>query len=373
MEGRYFRYLFKSNASEDKKLVYFPYWRFKGMLFSCVAKGIRDRFMDMSHQAMPSLHFPVSVGLRSQAIKLNFVTPEIKGTFIRPVTPFKDVMDIFLKRFNKNIADPILHQAHIGESLSMIYSPFYVDNKVFDAVLNKPVSAVLPDDFDETAFNGGPPDGSIKFVPTLCPGCGWDLEGSRDSLALYCKNCESSWQPGKNSLEKLNAAHIPAKNPENNIYLPFWRIKAHVSGIQLSTFADLVRIANLPKVVQDPWENIRFHFWGPAFKVRPKTFLRLTTGVTIAQPEDKIVSNMPDGERHSVNLPVKESAETLKINLANFMRPKKKMADFLADISIKPGSYLLVYLPFEIRHHDLVHPKLNIAINKNQLALANNL
>ena len=31
------------------------------------------------------------------------------------------------------------------------------------------------------------------------------------------------------------------------------------------------------------------------------------------------------------------------------------------------------YLPFEVRHHDLVQPDFNIAINRNQLALAGNL
>lgn len=373
MEGNYFRYRFQSNAPENKPLVYFPYWRFKGMLFSCLPGEIQDRFMDMSHQAVPSLHFPVSVGLRSQAIKLNFVTPGVAGRFIKPVTPFKDVMEIFINRFNKNISEPILHQAHIGESLSLIYSPFYVDDKVVDAVLNKPVSSVLPDDFDETAFDGGGPDGSIKFVPTLCPNCGWDLEGNKDSLALFCKNCESSWQPGKKALKKLNTAHIPADHPNHHIYLPFWRLKADANGIDLTSFADLVRIANLPKVVQEDWNHIRFHFWGPAFKVRPKTFLRLTTGVTIAQPQDTIVPGIPDGNLHSVNLPVKESTEALKLNLAKLMRPRKKMIESLSNITIKPSSYLLVYLPFEIRHHDLVLSKFNLSINKNQLALANHL
>jgi hypothetical protein len=76
---------------------------------------------------------------------------------------------------------------------------------------------------------------------------------------------------------------------------------------------------------------------------------------------------------HPVNLPVSESVETLKLNLAGFLRPKKLMADRIAQIQIKPSRYLLTYLPFDIRHHDLVQTTFNIAINRKQLALAGNL
>ena len=82
-------------APKDKKLLYFPYWRFKGMLFSCVENGIKHRFLDASHQAVDSRYFPVSVGLRSQALKLKFVTPETPGRFLKPTQPFEEVMQIF--------------------------------------------------------------------------------------------------------------------------------------------------------------------------------------------------------------------------------------------------------------------------------------
>ena len=71
-------------APKNKNLVFFPYWRFKGMLFSCVESGIKHRFIDASHQAVESGYFPISVGLRSQALKLNFVVPESRGYFLKP-------------------------------------------------------------------------------------------------------------------------------------------------------------------------------------------------------------------------------------------------------------------------------------------------
>ena len=46
-----FRYLLPSKAADSKELVFFPYWRFKGMLFACAGNGVRHKFVDVSHQA----------------------------------------------------------------------------------------------------------------------------------------------------------------------------------------------------------------------------------------------------------------------------------------------------------------------------------
>ncbi|WP_155308777.1 hypothetical protein [Desulfosarcina ovata] len=374
MADHFFRYLLPNRAPQGKELVYFPYWRFKGMLFSCLPSGIRDRFLDASQQAAAAPDFPISVGLRSQAMALKFVSPETEGWFIKPTLPFRNVMQTFLDRFNGSMRGPILHQAHIGESLSLIYAPFYADkNKIMDAVLNQPVSTEQDEPIDANRYPGGPARWKIRFIPTLCPNCGWDLVGRRDTLVLHCANCASMWQAGKQGLAKVNVAHMPASDDVEILYLPFWRIRAHVSGIELNSYADLVKTANLPRVPQPGWTRIPFHFWGPAFKVRPQSFLRLTHQVTLSQPRDTLVPRIPDGAMHPVNLPVSESAETLKLNLAGFIRPRKIVEERIDQIQAKAARYLLVYLPFEVRHHDLVQPDFKIAVNRNQLALAGNL
>lgn len=290
------------------------------MIFSCVEDGIKHRFIDFSHQAVESSYFPISVGLRSQALKLNFVTPESKGYFLKPTQPFKNVMNIFNHRYSISLPNPVFHQSHIGEALSLIYSPFYANDKIFDAILNKPVSPVLPDDFDATLLQGGRPEGRINFIPTLCPDCGWDLEGRRDSLVLNCKNCNSFWRPTANGFKKLKFAILP-ENKENIIYLPFWRIKADVTGITLKSYAD----------------------------------------------------ELPDTRLHPVTLPIEEAIESLTVNLAGFMKPQKDLFPILRDITIKPESYLLVYIPFIEQHHEFIHPEFHLSINKNQLELASNL
>jgi hypothetical protein len=267
-----------------------------------------------------------------------------------------------------------LHTDHIGENLSLIFEPYYLkENKIFYEVLNNPVSTQLLDDYYLDNFNGGPAETHLKFLPTLCPECGWDLLGQRDSLTLHCKNCESVWHPGNNQLQKTNTAFISTKS-SNTLYLPFWRIRASISGISLSSYADLIRIANLPKVVQSQWENMPFRFWGPAFKVRPQRYLKLATGITISQPTQQLTRGLPKTDQLvSVNLPLKEALETLKINLASLIRPRQLMVDTIQEIQITPKSYLLVYLPFEVGPHEYIQADLNLAINKNQLSLASNL
>ncbi len=167
-------------------------------------------------------------------------------------------------------------------------------------------------------------------------------------------------------------AYLPGEG-ENLVSFPFWRIKAEITGLQLDSYADLIKVANLPKVAQEGMHTQRFHFWGLAFKVRPQNYLRLASSITLSQPPETLVPELPAGRVIPVNLPLKEAVETLKLNLASFMKPRQTLNERLPEITISPKSYLLVYLPFNEGHHEYLLPKLHLAINKNQLALARNL
>ena len=372
LQDGFFRYMLPNAAPKTKDLVFFPYWRIKGMLFSCVDSGIEHKFIDVSHQAVESRYFPSSLGLRSQALKLNFVTPDISGYFFKPTFSFEKVMDIFQHRFKKSLSSPVFHQSHVGDTVSLIYSPFYKEEKIYDAVLNKAIATIPPDDFETASLPGGHPNWRTQFIPTLCPGCGWDLKGRRDALVLNCKNCNSVWRPTINGFKQLKFSVMPTKD-ENVIYLPFWRIKADVIGITLNSYADLVRVANLPKAIQRNWEDTEFRFWSPAFKVRPRVFIRLGRSITLSQPMEKMQRELPDARIHPVSLPIKDAVESLIINLASFMKPQEDLFPLLKDIEIKSESYLLVYIPFVEQHHEFVQPRLYLTLNKNQLLLASNL
>ena len=367
-----FRYTLPNKAPEDKQLIYLPYWRIKGILFSYLMDGIGNRYMDMSHQAVKSDIFPVSVGLRSQALKLKFASANDKGHYLKPSFPRKRAIDIFTHRLSVDLPTPVLEQHYIGETSSLIYSPFYIGERIYDAVLNKPLNWEIPEDVDPLKMPGGDPDWKINFLPTLCPNCGWDMEGEKDSLALSCRNCNKLWQPDKTGFTQLNFGKIP-NTDDNIVYLPFWRIKAKISGIRLNTYADLVKQANLPKVVQKEWDKIDFRFWVMGFKVRPQKFLQIATHMTLAHPREKLVSELPKRQMLPVTFPLKEAVSSLKLILTNFVKPQKSILPRLEEITVIPKSYILVYVPFLDKQHEFIQPDYQLAIIKNHLALARNL
>ena len=372
MAKNYFRYQLPSTAPPNKDLIYFPYWRFKGMLFSCTPADVKFQFLDISRQAIPSRLMPVNVGFRSQALKLKFVSPESAGQFLKPQLTFDEVIQHFEERFSKSLPKPILHQSRVGDTVSLLYAPFYVEDRLFDAVLNKPITSNVPDDLNPVEFPGEKPDWQLHFVATLCPNCGWDLSGERDALVLLCKNCNSAWYPVGKKLKKIKFGRFP-QEVDNVHYLPYWRIKASISEIQLHSYGDLVHVANLPRANQPGWDEIPFRFWIPAFKIRPKVFLRLASSMTLTHPHGKLLEELPGDNHHPVTLPVQEAIESLKITLASFMRPRKNIIEKIPEIKIKPESFVLVYMPFEEKHYEYVQPHFQMAINKNMLVLSKHL
>jgi len=397
LEKDYFRYVLPENAPEKDDLIFFPYWRFRGMLFSSLSDEILYRFVDVSQQAVESRLFPFSLGVRSLAMKLKFLSPETQGRFIRPSLPFKDVIRIFKERFKQSMPiaerSKLKDQAFTGETLSLIYAPFYIadytdselntSKELFDGVLNKPLSHdgksnLLNDELDRSHFPEERPDWRIGFVPAICPGCGWDLSGERDTLVLECKNCNSVWHPGRNGLKKFNYARLSG---DGAFYFPFWRIKADISGIILQSYSDLIRLANIPKAVQKGWDDIEFFFWVPAFKVSPRNFLMMGSNMTIAQPSVvgsslSVGSSLrlePTAGICPVRLTVINAVESLKTCLANIIRPKKMIMPRLSQIVIKPKNFLLVYVPFSETHHEYINEEYHLTVHKNTLKRADNM
>jgi hypothetical protein len=367
-----FRYMLPGNPPQSKNLIYFPYWRFKGMWFACDSNGVQHKFVDVSHQAVASPLFPASLGLRSQALKLKFVTPETAGRFLQPTQSFAQAAQNFENQLGKTSARPALYHAHIGETISLIYAPFYIENRIYDAVLNRPTTAALTEDFDIDQLPAESPNWRIHFISTLCPSCGWDLEGKRDSLLLLCKNCVSAWYPVGKKLKKIRFGKYLASDSAA-IYLPFWRIRPEISGINLDNYVDLIKMANIPKVIQPGWEDIGFRFWVPAFKVRPRIFLQLSKNMTLSQLHHELNEELPDHRHHPITLPITEAIESLKVNIASFIKPKNMLIEIFNEIGITIKSFVLVYVPFLEKHHEFIQPDLQFAINKNILALSENL
>jgi hypothetical protein len=276
-------------------------------------------------------------------------------------------MEIFQERYHKQISQMIFHQEFVGETISLIYSPFTYQDGLIDAVINKPVSSFVK---DIDSLKSESPLRPVKFVPTLCPDCGWDMEGEKNSLILICRNCNSVWLPRFNGFKKIAFAVVPGKG---DFFLPFWQIFATVFGVNLNSYADFVRLANLPKVIQAGWHSQPFRLWSLAFKVRPNSFIQLNCAITLAQPKVKKTRYLPETVFQPVTLPIAEAVESLKITLGELARPQKHFLPRLSGIQIKPKKFRLVFIPFRETSHEYHNNELGLAVNKSQLNLATNL
>ncbi|MFO7963312.1 MAG: hypothetical protein R6U50_05275 [Desulfobacterales bacterium] len=362
-----FRYLLPNRAPADKEVFYFPYWRIKGMMFSCGSDGIQNRYVDVSHRAIAAHPFPASVGLRSQALKLSFPSDQNQARFLKPSLPLSRIM----KRVQAPPGERVFHRTFIGETASLIYSPFYADPKLTDAVLNKPLEQAGTSGI-EMVDDDSAREWKLQFLPVLCPACGWHLEGEKDAVVMLCKNCAAAWRPEKSGFQRIKSAYVPS-SVDSAVYLPFWRIGADVDGIRLKSYEDLIHTANLPKVVRPGWNEKPFYFWTMALKIRPRKFLRSATHITTIQPREELIPGLPLQPLLSPNLPLKSVFNSLKLNLANFIRPAKVYFPKLPHITITPKTFLLVWLPFVDKTHELVHPDYRLSVLKSHLRTAGEL
>jgi DNA-directed RNA polymerase subunit RPC12/RpoP len=354
------------HRSRDRELLYFPYWRFRGVFYACLMEGVEHRFIDASLRGIDAREFPVSLGLRAQTMRLQFATPELAGRFLPPALEVSGARQAFADHSAQECTGPVFHREFVGETLSLIYAPFYFDGHLHDAVIDRPiVGAVSPDLLDRLPA-GGPPRGGVQFIPTLCPHCGHDLEGERDALVLTCRNCQSAWRSTADGLVRTVFGRLPECG-EAAIYLPFWRVTAAVTGMQLASYADLVRAANLPKLLQESWEERRFCFWVPAFKIRPQIFLLLGRAITLAQPAEELTPTLPELPMHPVNLPLLEAVECAKVLLGSFLSPPSAHLPRLPQIKVALEDHRLAFVPFAGTHTEWVHPTYQLAVNKNAI------
>lgn len=95
--------------------------------------------------------------------------------------------------------------------------------------------------------------------------------------------------------------------------------------------------------------------------------------MTLSQLHNGLAEELPEHRHHPITLPITEAIESLKINLASFIKPKTKLVNILHTIDITAKSFVLIYVPFIEKHHELIQPDLQFAINKNVIALSDNL
>ena len=360
----YYRLVLPHNAP-DKEIIYAPYVRFKGNVYSCQGANIAYRIVDITHLGAPVKGLPMSLGLRPQAMKMKFVSKDTVGGFLTSSLGVADMLDIVEKLMPGS--GHAFHRAFIGETVSLIYLPLYLEKAtLFDAILNRPIVKLSQSEEEDVSAAASHTKWRLTFMSTLCPQCGWDLDGERDSVVLTCSNCNTAWEPLEGRFSRVGVVVLPAEGPKT-VYLPFWRIAASATGIEINSFADFIRVTNQPKVVQKEWEDQQMSYWCPAFKITPTIFVRLISQTTIMPKDFAMEQAVPKHGLHPVTMPRSEAVQAMKLTLAGSALTKKDTFPLLPQVDFAVKDSTLVYLPFEDKGPDFVQPRMLLSINKKAL------
>ncbi len=357
----------------DPFTIYAPYLRFKGTIYSCLDSRIEFRLADISTKGVKLPFLSASLGLRPQAMKMRFATPDFPGSFLKKSVP----RDEILKRAAKNLHihnEAVLHQAFIGHVLNIIYLPLSIqDEKIIDGVVENTLAQIHADtapfaDAEIDSYTWKP-----LFVSALCPQCGWNLEGEPDSVVLLCSNCSTAWQAGGDNFTEIRVQVTPSKN-RDALFIPFWNFQVRVKGVRLDSFADFIRITNQAVVIKPEWEDMEPCFVCPAFKIRPLDFLRLSTQMTLNRRYNVQTSDsFPAKNLHPVTLAHNNADQSLKVILANSAVSRSSIFPHLPEIQFEIKEYFLHFLPFEKMSHELHQPDLGVTINQRVLTYGRSL
>ncbi len=365
-----FCYCLPALKASSESLIFIPYWRFKGVAYSIIPYEVRQRVLDATLLATAHRMFPATLGIKPQALKLRFASGEIQGTFVKPQMSLQEAVMLIQNQFRvlegSLLNQPPFHREFIGELGSLIFFPVFIRNgEIVDGILGRVIGPEKDLVLDE-APSGTPEHWQIKPISTLCPNCGNALKGGRESILLFCTSCQVAWNPSSGRLVASKFEVFPGKR-DSSVYLPFWRMRVGVKGITLKSYADLARLANLPKMIHPEWEGQEVYFWIPAFRVYSSVFLRLSKQMTLFQPAEKTEAVLPNAPLHPVTFPEESAAATLKIHLAYLLTKKKDVFQKLHEITIGRVESTLVFIPFTSKGSEFVHPQLGIGFQRQTL------
>jgi hypothetical protein len=395
----YFRYIFPSPNAIEEEIIFVPYWRFRGMYFSCRTTGVKTTIVDKNFLALDNKALPVTLGIRPQSLKLKFAQKTEHARFIEPCIPFEKssvetknrlsyeiitTHDTRLISIDNNTIevpetrtelkeDKLYHESFMAEKVSIIYTPLFVrNNMIYDAILTKPISNNV--DIKGLSVDASCNDWAIQFLPTLCPNCAWDLMAERDSCVLLCNHCNRAWEVFRGTFQPVKYAVTLSDNPQQKVTnLPFWKIKVIMQGINLKSYGDLLKLANLPRFVKEEQKTSDLYFWIPAFKIAPPTFLRIARQITTANPRKELQEEFRDIPWYPVNVTLSEAIDSLKVVLTDIAMNKKDIMPRLEEITITPVESLLVFHPFIDSNYELVEPEIKCSLMKNALQWGRNL
>jgi hypothetical protein len=336
-------------------LFFVPYLRFKGSIYYVGAGEVGHKIVDTTRIGIDETAMPLSLGLRPQAMKLMPVVASVQGAFVRQTVPTKTAFAhaaMVTELFSGKSDRPIYHRAFIGETLSRIYQPCYVDaGMVYDAVDNRIVGPSSILDKHRASIDSSKISWEPRFISTLCPECGGLLAGERDSLVLRCLNCQVMWREQNKKFHRQSWLVVSSDEPAAR-YLPFWRLTFATKGRVLKSFGDYLRFTNQPVAVGARHDVMPLSFWMPAFKLNPRSFLQVAAQLTISQGRIPAGGNRRVDDDHPVTLSGEEAGQAIKSVLAATTLNKGTRLPLLQEMTIVECRCELLYLPFVKQTHD---------------------
>ena len=388
-------------ADEQTSLFWAPYLRFKGNVFLVNEAGIGHRVMDTTQLGYGLPGLPPSLGVRPQAMALKRVAPHTGGRYLRLTTKARVVLDKVIRLSSMRVEkkkqeivedgtgmirigsrmesveysghDRYLHRAFIGETLSFVYLPLEVREGILrDAVSGNRIIGLAPDTGFTRAGTGFNPRWQVRFLPTLCPRCGWNLDGEGDCLVMTCANCDTAWALEDTGLTRVDWQMV-AGDRHTALYLGFWKVSTHLPEVGIASFADFIQRTNQAMVARPQWFERVMSFWVPAFKLRPAVFLRAARQATLGQWRLEPGPGHVVRSLYPVTLPAREARQAVKVILAACAASRKKIFPYLPEIRPAETTVSLVFLPFNDMGHDWVQPHTSTTISKSVLRFGRSL
>ncbi len=349
----------------NSDIFYVPYLRFKGCIYYCQGEHLRHKLIDTTRIGANIDQFPVSLGLRPQAMRLLPVTRQLPGQYIRQNVKAQKIFAEAARLtslFNTDRKNTITHRAFIGETISRIYFPVYTHNgSLFDGVNNYEIgsSAAAKQLISNViAFSS---EWEPRFLSTICPKCGDSMNGSAGTLVMNCENCETQWYEDGGRFKAVEYRVMPALY-EKAKYIPFWCLEPEVDGCRLESLADFLKLTNQPVVAQEYHYRKKLSFIVPAFKVNPTIYLNTAKNLTILQSafENTITQRLTN--IYPVTLEHKEAVQSLKSVLAASALSYRLVRGVMESMTFNVETTKLIYLPFRNAGHDLIEHHTGMSI-----------
>ena len=108
-------------------------------------------------------------------------------------------------------------------------------------------------------------------------------------------------------------------------------------------------------------------FFVPAFKIKPKDFLRISAQLTLGQRTLIIEESYPELPFHQINLSYSEAVQSLKIVLASAAANKNELIPLLPQIKLNVRGLTLTFIPFTNSGYGLYQEHCRVNINRQVL------